>query len=104
VGRLDNLRKLKGAATEKVGELDLGKVAGDAVVGLSAAVDGAEAVAKRSGLTKKNGDVSKVKVARAVLRPRKTARTVLGAASDEILARRGSDPDDAQSPEDRIES
>jgi hypothetical protein len=75
VGRLEDFKKLKEAAAGKLAEenltFNLGKAAGDAVVGVSGLIQGAEAVADRSGFINKNGDLSKLKLATAALRPGK---------------------------------
>ena len=103
MSRWDDVKRLKDAAKAKLDEADLGKLAGNAVIGAQNLADGAEAVAGRSGLTKKNGELSKLKVARAAVQPRKTARKLLSATADEVRDRRGagnaseseSDPDTA---------
>lgn len=89
VSRWDDLKKVKDAAKAKLDETDFAKLAGDAVVGASNLASGAESVAQRSGLTNKEGEISKLKVAKAAIRPHKTARTILGATADEVQARRG---------------
>jgi hypothetical protein len=92
MGRLDDLKRLKDAAAAQLIDEGLAsnvsKAAGDLVVGASAVVAGAEAVAERSGLTKRNGQISKFKVAKAALRPAETAKTLLDAVADEVQARR----------------
>jgi len=60
-----------------------------AVVKTSQALDTARSIAKRAGLTKRNGDFSKSRAARKVLlAPAKTARNVLDATAQEIQSRR----------------
>jgi hypothetical protein len=90
VGRRDDLRRLKDAASAKIADADLAGLAGDAVVGAADLVEGAEAVAKRSGLTNKKGEISKLRVAKAAVRPRSMARKVFDATADEIRERRQS--------------
>ena len=93
MSRWDELKKLKDTAKAKVAETDISKLAGDAVTNASSFVEGAEAVAERSGLTKKNGEISKFKVAKAAVQPRKTARKLLDATAEEVRARRESQTD-----------
>ncbi len=92
MGRFDELKRLKDATTAKLADENLrpnlAQAAGEALLGAASVIEVAEAVAERSGLTKKNGDISKVKVARAALQPTKTAKTLLGAAAEEVQARR----------------
>ena len=92
MGRWDDIKKLKEAAKDaakvKIEEADFSKLAGDAVLGASNLVEGAENVAQRSGLTKKNGEVSKLKMAKATIQPRKTARKLFDATADEVRSRR----------------
>jgi|SRR3954453_6649161 hypothetical protein len=98
MGRLDDLRKLKDATAAKVTDeglrSKLAKSAGDVVSGASGVIEGAEAIAERSGLTGKDGSISKVRLAKSALRPTKTAKTLLGAAADEIRVRRHVQHDD----------
>jgi hypothetical protein len=101
MSRWDELKKVKDTAKAKLDEADLKKLAGDAVIGASNVADGAESVARRSGLTKKNGEISKLRVAKAAVQPRKTARTLLGATADEVRARREATPaDDVPDPDE----
>ena len=97
MSRFDDLKRLKDAAADqlKSGELKetLSKAAGDAIVGTSSALEGAETVAQRSGLTNKKGEVSKIKVAKTLLHPTKSARTILGATAAEIEDRRAAPPE-----------
>lgn len=97
MGRMDDLKRLKDAATERLSDGELtdtvSKAVGGAVVGASSALDSVESVAKRSGLTNKKGDVSKIKVAKTLLRPTKAARTILDAAAAEIEDRRATPPE-----------
>jgi len=95
MGRLDDLKKLKSTAADKLASADLARRAGDAVTGASAVIDSAESVAERSGLTNKKGEISKLKVAKAAVTPAKTTRKVLGALAEEVQARR-----DEESPQD----
>jgi hypothetical protein len=88
VSRWDYIKRTKDAAKAKIDETDFGKVAGDAVLGASNLVDGVESVAQRSGLTKKNGEISKFKAAKAAVQPRKTARRLFDATADDVRARR----------------
>lgn len=88
MSRWDDIKKMKDAAKAKIDETDFGKVAGDAVLGASNLVDGAESVAQRSGLTKKNGEISKFKVAKAAVQPGKTARKLFDATTEEVRSRR----------------
>ena len=101
MSRWDDIKKLKDAATAKIEETDFAKLAGDAVLGASNIVEGAEAVAQRSGMTKKNGAISKLKVAKVVLQPRKTTRKVFDATADEIRSRREVGGDAAPTGEER---
>jgi hypothetical protein len=102
MGRLDDLRQLKNSAMSKAHDADLAAraahVTSELVVKAADAMDGAEAVAQRAGLTKRNGDVSKRKVARAAFTPTKTARTHRTATSEEIKSRRGTEPVTDQVP------
>lgn len=86
--RWDDVKKLKDVAKQKIDETDLTRLAGDALLGAQSAAEGADAIAQRSGLTKKNGEISKLKVARAAARPRKTAKIIASAAADEVRSRR----------------
>ena len=88
---MGTFKKLKDAAAD--GRAGLAAAASAAVGSASGAIEAAEAVAERSGLTKKNGEISKVRVARAALRPTKTAKTVLQASADELEARRSQKTD-----------
>jgi hypothetical protein len=88
MSRWDDVKKMKNAAKVKVTETDLASLAGGAVLGAQGVIEGAESVAKRAGLTKKNGEMSKVKLAKAAVRPRTTAKRLLDATADEISARR----------------
>lgn len=67
---------------------DMGDLAGDAVVSAAGFLEGAEAVARRTGLTKRDGTISKVKLARAALKPVATGRKLLTEAADEVQQRR----------------
>ena len=99
MSRWDDIKKLKDAAKTKIDDADFAKLAGDAVLGAQNLAEGAEAVASRSGLTKKNGEISKVKVAKAAATPRKTARKLFAATAEEVRARReGSDGPEPPSP------
>ena len=88
MSRWDDVKKLKEAAKSKIDETDFSKLAGDAVLGAQGLAEGAGAVAERSGLTKKNGELSKFKVAKAAVRPSKTAKRLFAATADEVRARR----------------
>jgi hypothetical protein len=88
VSRWDDVKRIKDTAKAKIDEMDFAKLASDAVVGASALADGAESVAKRSGLTKQNGEISKFKVAKAVVRPHKSVRKVIDATAEEVQTRR----------------
>lgn len=88
MSRWDELKKLKDAAKTKIDETDFSKLAGDAVLNAQSVAEGAGAVAERSGLTKKNGEISKFKVAKAAVRPSKTAKQLFAATADEVRARR----------------
>lgn len=100
MGRMDDLKKVKDGVAAKLAQANLGKVAGDAVVSASEFLDGVESVAKRSGLTDKEGKISKRKVAWAVVARRKrTARALLRATSEELQARRGNDDAGPQAAE-----
>lgn len=90
MSRWDELKKLKDAAKSRLDETDFSKLAGDAVLGAQGLAEGAEAVAQRSGLTNKKGEVSKIKVAKAAVRPTKTAKRLFDATADEVRARRES--------------
>ena len=59
MSRWDELKKLKDAAKSRLDETDFSKLAGDAVLGAQGLAEGAEAVAQRSGLTNKKGEVMK---------------------------------------------
>ena len=87
MGRLDDLKRMKATAADKLASADLARRAGDAVTGASSLIDGAESVAERSGLTNKKGEISKLKVAKAAATPGKTTRKVLGALAEEVQAR-----------------
>ena len=91
---MDDVRRLKNLASAGLSgpELQLGvaRTAGDAVTAAARALDGLEAVARRSGMTTRKGKVSKAKVAKALVKPMRSARTVLDAAAAEINDRRGS--------------
>ncbi|GAA1834478.1 hypothetical protein [Microlunatus capsulatus] len=84
----NKIKKVKSAVSQKLDETDLAKTAADAVLGASDLINGAEAVAERSGLTKRDGSLSKIKIARAATRPKDTARKLLDATAEEIRARR----------------
>lgn len=90
MSRWDEVKKLKDAAKSKLDETDFSRLAGDAVMGAQGLVEGAETVAQRSGLTNKKGEVSKIKVAKAAVRPTKTAKRLFDATADEVRARRES--------------
>jgi hypothetical protein len=96
MGSGDRLKKIKEAAEARLKDESIRKGLADAVTGAASALEGAEAVAQRSGLTKRSGEVSKFKVAKAALKPGKTARTLLQATAEEIRDRRTTD---ASSPE-----
>jgi hypothetical protein len=91
---MDDVRRLKNLASAKLSDPELqrgaGKIAGDAVSAAAQALDGLEAVARRSGMTTRKGKVSKVKLAKALVTPRQSARTVLDAAAAQINDRRAS--------------
>jgi hypothetical protein len=81
------LKRLTAAAISKARGADLsgvGKVAGQAVGKASQAINVVEAGAKEAQLTNRRGQVSKVRLARAALRPKKTARGLVAGASAEI--------------------
>lgn len=90
MSRWDNVKGLKQTATDRLQNAPLSEMVADAVVAAADVIDGAEAVAQRSGLTKRDGSVSKLKVARAALTPAATGRKLLGAAADEVQHRRQS--------------
>jgi len=100
MGKFDDLKKLRHAVVDKLatGEVadKLKSTAVDAVTGAAGVVESVEAVAERSGLTNKEGEISKLKVAKAAFRPAKTARTLLDATAEELRAR-GKDGDEPSS-------
>lgn len=74
----------------------IAKTTGTAVTRASDGIEAAESVARRAGLAKRNGEISKVKVARRVLlRPAGTARALLDATAAEIRSRKAGTGEDA---------
>lgn len=90
MSKWDDVKQLKATAAARLEKADLGELAGDAVVGAAAILKGAEGVARRSGLTKRDGSISKFKVGRAAMSPAATGRKIVTAASEEIQESRDS--------------
>ncbi len=88
MSKWDEVRRYKATASAKLQDTDLAELAADAVVGAAGLLQGAEDVARRSGLTSRDGSISKLKVARAAMSPAATGRKLLIATSEEIQERR----------------
>lgn len=87
--RLDRFKQLADTTTGKLQGPALESAAEQVVVKTSQALDTAQSIARRAGLTKRNGEFSKVRAARKVLlAPGKTARSLLDATAQEIQSRR----------------
>lgn len=88
MSQFNDVKRLKEAAASKFQEGHVASrvahLAGDAVVKVSSAVDGAESVAKRAGLTNRKGDVSKIKIAKQLARPTRSAKLLLSATAEEL--------------------
>ena len=59
----------------------------DAVARASNLVEGAEAVARRAGLTNGKGEISRWRLARALFKPVQTTKKVLASTADELQDR-----------------
>lgn len=104
MGRMRDFKKLAesaGAAlTDSENRAAVAKAAGDAVVGTASAMAAAESVGQRAGLAKRNGGISKFKVAKSLLSPVDTGKTILAATAAEISERRAA-PESATTSEQR---
>jgi hypothetical protein len=69
----------------------MARAASDAVIMASAGLQATESIAKRAGLTKRNGKIRVRGLWNIAVHPVGTARTVLDATAEELRSRRADD-------------